>query len=317
MRKAVYLVLTLLLLTCAAEAGMPRLFNKRDAVRGGMFPVKGDVDGLVPQGKPVKYREHSFQDFYGKQANIFLAYGVENLSTAEYTYGGSDKRITIEMATMEDAMGAAGLFHYHRGTVLKTSGTPVDVGAEAVLDTERDGRNLYFYRSSIFVKILYSGKEPVPSLMPIAQYIDSKIPKGRDDKPQGFEYVKVPWTDEKTVALTPGFCFSLTFMPPAITASAPGAGSIASDLFIITRRTNGDAQELYNDYRQYLQTFAEYIEEIRRDRQRYTQAVDPNQGRVIFTAYKNVLIIAARPDGYDKGEELIRMVMEKIDRTER
>jgi len=38
---------------------------------------------------------------------------------------------------------------------------------------------------------------------------------------------------------------------------------------------------------------------------------------VIFTAYKNVLIIAARPDGYDKGEELIRMVMEKIDRTER
>ncbi len=317
MRKTTNLVLVILctfFVVSTAKAGMPRfLGGGRDTVRGGMFPGKGDVPDLVPTKKALKYREEKFKEFYGANADIYIAYGIENLVSAEYEYGGKDRRITIEMATMDDGIGSAGLFHHHRGVILKNTGEAVNVGAEGVLDVSRDGRNLYFYRSSIFVKILYSGREPVPNLMPIAQYIDAKIPKDRDERPDGFEFIRVPWADEKTIALTPGFCFSLNFMPPAVTASTPGAGSIASDLFIMTRRSNSDATDLFNDYRTYLQTFAEYIEEFRWDRQRLIRAIDPNQGRVVFTAYKNVFIIAARPDGYDKGEELIKMVMQKVD----
>jgi hypothetical protein len=150
--------------------------------------------------------------------------------------------------------------------------------------------------------------------MPIARYIDNHMPSGgKDERPDGFEYIDIDGIAKDTIALTSGFTFNMSFLPPGVWASAPDGGSPASDLFVITKYSDKEAAELHRDYTAYLKLHAEYIEEYRMGSMRLTRAVDPNQGRVVFGAYKNALIIAARPDGYEKGEVLIQRVMDRVD----
>lgn len=309
MRKATLLVLTLFFLTATGHAAMFR----RGGSATSMMPRNKDIPDLTLNGKILTYTNEKLKNYYGSGMNMYSQYGIDNLVAAEYTYGASDRRVTIEIANMQDATSAAGLFHYYRGNIVEDGGRPVDMGAEGVIDSGRENRNLYFYRAKNFVKIIYSGKDPVPDLMTIAGFIDGKAPGGRDEKPAGIDMIKVNGVNPDTVAVTPGYCFNLSFFPPAVWASAPGGGSVASDVFIMTRNKDSEAAELFNDYLAYLKLTAEYFEEYRRDRQRYLKAVDPNQGRVVATAYRNALIVFARPDGYERAEPIINAVMAKMD----
>lgn len=314
-RKTVILVLILFGIAAVGEAAMPNPFrrNRSATGRGGIFPESGELPGLERTSKVVTYKEGKFQEFYGAAGNRYVQYGLVNLMTADYVYGDPKARVTIEVATMENPVAAAGLFHYHRGSLLRGKGEELPVGAEGVLDLARGGRNLYFYRSNLFVKLIYSGPDPVPDMLPIAKHIDGRLPSGRDSKPDGFSYIEIDGVLRETISLTPGFTFNISFLPPAVWASAPAGGSEASDLFIITRANAGDAAQLLHDYSAYLKLYAEYVEEYRRDGRRYVKGVDPNQGRVVATAYRHVFIIAARPDGYERGEALIERVMARVD----
>ncbi len=295
-----------------AEAGMPfRRGSRLLTHQSGLFPGKGTIPDLEPAGKLLTYRGDNFRKLYGTAGERYIQFGMTSLMSADYTYFVG--RLSIEIVTLDDPIQASGLFYYHKGKVLRTPGEEVSVGAEGVLDTGREGRNLYFYRSNMFIKIVYSGKNPVPDLMPIAEYIDAKLPSRDDDKPAGVDYIRVEGVDEGTIAVTPGFTFDNNALPPSVWASAPGGGSQASDLYVVTRMREKDAEEVFEDFTRYQQMYAKYVEEYRIDGQRYVKAVDPGQGRVVFTLYQNAVIIAARPDGYPRGELLIGRVMDKID----
>lgn len=301
-------------------AGMPFIRRKqqegevRSSGRIGVFPETGDVETLQRVSDVLTYKPKAFQELYGAAGNRFIQYGMLTLMSCNYKYGEKGGNLSIEIANMPNGTAAAGLFHHHRAVVMRHKGRPIDIGAEGLFDAGRENRNLYFYRGNQFIKIVYSGDPPVPPLAPLGDLIDAKLPKGRDARPDGFEYIDIEGADARSVTLTPGFTFGLAFLPPSVTASAPGGGSPASDLYLITRNLDRDAAEIYKGYATYLRMNAEYYEEYDRGgRQKYVKAVDPRQGRIVMTAYKNCLIIAARPDGYDKGEALIDKVMEKID----
>lgn len=315
-RVCLLAVAAMYLLPPEAPAGMFRRRDSEEDVdvsvkRVGAFPETGEVEGLVRIGKILTYKSGKFQELYGAAGNRYIQYGMLDMMSCDYEY--DDQPVSIEIANMMTNTAAAGLFHHHRGNVLHNKGRPVDVGAEGVIDAARDNRNLYFYRGKQFVKIVYSGRPPVPPLIDIADVMDSQMPRGRDDRPDGFEYIRIEGVNESTVELTPGFTFGYNFLPPAVWASAPGGGSPASDLFIITKVLDRDVMELYDGYNTYLRLNAKYYEEYQRGTQSLVKAVDPRQGRVVLTAYKNCLIIAARPDGYEKGEVLIDRVMDRID----
>lgn len=321
---AYVLFLALSLLIVFSPEGMAGVFRRRTVEEGidatpkrvGAFPETGEVEGLVRMGSILTYKNNKFQELYGAAGNRYIQYGMIDMMSCDYVYGEDNQPISIEIANMMTNTAAAGLFHYHRGTVLNNKGKAIDVGAEGVVDAGRENRNLYFYRGKQFVKIVYSGKAPVPPLIKIADVMDGRMPRGRDDRPDGFEYIKIEGVNENTISLTPGFTFGYNFLPPSVWASAPGGGSPASDMFIITKVLDRDAEELYQGYSTYLRLNAEYYEEFKRGKLNYVKAVDPRQGRVLFTAYKNCLVIAARPDGYEKGEVLIDRVLEKIDRMQ-
>lgn len=316
MRKTTLFVL-IALVSLSAPAGAAGLFARlrgNDTAASGMFPGSGDVPDLVRVSKVLTYKGKTFNDHFGAAGAPYIMYGFSDVKAADYNYGDDDKRVVIEIATMGSTDAAAGLFHHLRGTTLANVGEPVDVGVEGMIDAGRGGRTIYFYTSNLFVKIIYSGKTPIPDLMPIAKAVEGRMPEGKAQKPEGFKYIDIPGVNMETVGVTPGNTFSMQDLPPSVTASAPGGGSTASDLFIITRGSAKEANKVVKDYAAYLRLLGENFEEYRRgDKQRFYKGVDPVQGRVVFTAYKKVVIIAARPNGYPKGEALIEAVMRKID----
>lgn len=315
MRKTTIIVLIALTLCCAAQAAMPNPFRRMGASNGRMMPENGDFSGLTPTGKTLTYSEKRLIDFYGKSAGPFLAYGYDTLFRREYTLNSPKDRITIEVAVMGSTLGAAGLYHHHRLNIIgQGKWAPAAVGAEGMTDKGRQNRNLYFYKEKYFCKVIYSGSEPVPDLVPIARVVENKLPQGiSDQRPTEFAVIDIPGVNMETLSVTAGSCFNLTFMPVAVTASAPGGGSVASDMFLVTRYRDSEAADLYRDYASYLKMFANYFEEYTVNGRTYGKAVDPNQGRVLFTVYRNLFIIAARPDGYEKGEPLIAAIMARYD----
>lgn len=316
MRQATVLVLiTLLLLPPAAEAaGLFAKLRGRDAAADGMFPGSGVVDGLEKVSKVTTYRSHNLSKHFGEFAGRYAQYGLQDVKVCEYDFGGPGERLVVEIGTMDSVDAAAGLFHFYRAKVVAGSGKPVDIGTEGIIDAGRGSRTIYFYKANLFVKIIYSGKtDSIPDIVPVARAVDARIKNRGAEKPLGFKYIDIPGVDMRSVAVTPGRTFNIQELPPAVWASSPGGGSTASDLFIITRRGAKEATQVAKDYAAWLRMLGENFEEFRRGKQRFYQAVDPSQGRVIFTAYKHVVIIAARPDGFDKGEALIEAVMRKID----
>lgn len=312
MRKT--LVILAVLIVAAAIQPDPAhaaLFGRRSA-GDDMFPGKGALTDLVRVGKIVKYKSDKFLDYYGENGARFLQYGLVNLLVGEYTYGAKNRRLTIEIATMESETAAAGLYYYHRGRVVQRR-RDVNVGEAGVVDVGRDNRSLYFYGARLFVKVVYSGPEPVPDLTQVGALVAAKMPVSDKSGPDGFDYIRIPGVDQDTIELTPGFTFSLNFLPPSVSASAPGGGSAASDMFVITQWQNKEAAKLAKDYHAYLKRYAEYVEEYKKGDIRFVKTVDPSQGRVVYALYQNILIIAARPDGYEKGEALIEQVIERYD----
>ena len=187
------------------------------------------------------------------------------------------------------------------------------VGAQGVLDLRHERRNLYFYKQRFFVKLIYTGAKPVPDLVPLAQAAARGIP-GPGRRPEGFRYLDVDGVKPATAHATPGYTFNCDFLPPAITAKAPGAGSVVSDVYLIVHNDEEEARRTGRDYRQFLQLNGKNfdLERRRRERRLVWRARDPSQGRVICTRYKRFVIIVARPHTYAEGGRLLERIVAHI-----
>lgn len=277
------------------------------------LPVPGEAPGLELTKKAAIYRGDKFNEYYGASGARYMQYGLSDIATAEYTLGGEGKTMTAEAARMKSQTAAAGMFHYYRGQFLAGRGTAVQVGSEGVVDSVRKNRSLYFYKGSVFCKVVYSGPEPVPDLVPVGLAMAAMIKGESNIRADGFAYLDVPGVEMDTVGLTPGFTFNSLFLPPSVCARAPGAGAEVSDIYMITTQKAGTAQKVGKDYETYLRLNGDNYEVYKRGKQRFCKAVDPGQGRVVFTVYKNSVIIVARPQEYEKGEALIEQVLRRMD----
>lgn len=275
------------------------------------LPENGAVPGLARVGKMRGYGSKDMREYLGDATAMFVQYGAQGVSTADYTLGAKDRTVTVECFLMEDDIEAAGIFHCYRGKKLRGLGSPVEAGAEGVLDRKRDGRNLYFYKQRFFFKIIYSGKDPVPDLLPLARAVAARVP-GNASRPKGFEFISVDGVDATTAGVTPGFTFDCDFLPPGVIVKAPGAGDVA-DLFLISHLDEKSAEKSGRDYRTYLQLNGENYESRKANgRREVWMARDPVQGRVIATVYGKYLVGVVRPKTYEDAEAIINRVLEKI-----
>ncbi len=285
-----------------------------DIVRGearGHLPISGDVHGLELLGDTRLFASKESKRFHlGNRARPFTQYGVETIYNGEYYYGGKGKSLTIDVYKMATPKAAMGLFHWHRGYVLLDKGTPVDVGAEGVVDTLKKRRNLYFYKQYYLVSLVYSGPEPVPDLLPVARFIARQIP-GENVKPRGFELLDVEGINAASGKITPGNTFNAEFLPPSIRAYAPAAGPLA-EIHIMAFHEEDRAKKVWKDYREYLQLEGEEFGAKLRLNRPIWWARDPQQGRVVCMLARDYVLILSNVEKYELGAALLDRVGDRI-----
>jgi hypothetical protein len=316
MRLFTAIALLFILSGCGmGEAIVSRIPKPTFVNPGSCLPKEGEIEGLHALAKPRHYKGDAMIDPLGKQATMFARYGAKSLSAGDYYLQIPERTVTIEDYEMDDDVAAAGIFHFYRGRKLGQDGVPVDAGTQGVCDAGRERRNLYFYKQSHFVKLIYSGKDPVPDLATLARAVSAKLPGGKEP-PKGFSYLEVPGVDPSTARVTAGYTFNCDFLPTGIFAKAPGAGDI-SEVFLIGHLDEKDAQETGNNYRTYLEINGKdyTIKGSRRGRVIWW-ARDPDQGRVICTVYRKFLIGVLRPQTYDKGEAMLALIVNKMGQEE-
>jgi hypothetical protein len=300
-----------------ALAGCPNLDEIPQAVSMPHFRPHGYLpdDGFLPGwrivGKKRWIAGRRLERELGRQAGIFQDYGTSLLTTADYAPADqAEPVLTIESYEMEKPLAAGGIFHFHRGRILRNRGTPVDVGVEGVAA----GRVVYFYKDLWFFKIIYTGPEGrQPDLPAIGRYIADAIPGG-SVPPRGFEYLAVEGVDTRTAEVSSGYAFDYEFLPPAIFADAPGAGPIAK-VFLISHFTEDEAMRSDREFRYFLEHNGLDYGFKRSGRSSLVWwARDPTQGRVIVTRSGTWLVGVLAPRTYEMGEVILDRVTANLRR---
>jgi hypothetical protein len=275
----------------------------------GHLPPDNFVEGWTQLGKKRWVAGKHLDEYIGRQAAMFQSYGVSLLTAADYKREGeNESSLTIESYEMDNPLGASGIYHYHRGRILRGQGIPVDVGIEGV----RGAGVLYFYKGLYFFKLIYTGSsDKKPNMVEMGIYIAKSIP-GTSRPPRGFEYLAVDGVNPKTSRITAGYTFNYDFLPTGIFCKAPGAGKIA-EVFILGHYDKGSADRTARDYRFFLEKYGlDYSFKRNGLRRLVWWARDPTHGRVICTQYGTWIVGVLTPETYEKGELIIDRVIERM-----
>ncbi len=281
----------------------------------GNIPLTGQYPGLVPIDKKI-VNYFSTQDkarYLGNKAPLFDQYGLNSLHVCNFTLDGPENYLTIEAYSVNSSVGAAGIYYYYKGKILYGGGKDVEVGAQGVLDTERESRNLYFYKGQFFYALVYTGKKPVPDLVPLAREIADRT-MGENFKPKGFEYLDVKGISTQFARVTWGNALNTEFLPPSVMALAWAAGKEAK-IYVSSYNNKKDMEDSLLDFRRYLQLEAPDFKESRikvgeGDYKLYT-ATDSTLGVIMVAVFEDNIITLVKPESLDKGMPLIRAIIEK------
>lgn len=278
----------------------------------GVLPPTGAVPTLTKDSTGETFSGGGLHKYLGTRARFFQQYGAETVYTSEYSYGPDQGNLVIEVFAMDTPASALGLYQWHGMRKLGGAGRTVPIGAEGVLDTKKEGRNLYFYKGKWFVALIYTGAEPVPDLLPVGSYMADTLDAKRSERPRGFEHLAMDGIEADSIRVTPGNTFQAAFLPPGLTAKAPGAGPIA-EVFLITRNDIGEARVTAREYAEYLQLKGkDYTEKYAEGRRPVWLAQDPRQGRVVLTQYGPWVFGVARPSTYREGEAFVDRLAETL-----
>lgn len=285
----------------------------RKAVKGelsGNLPADGAVPGLE-RTAPTRqvFRDNDINSYFGTQANFVRGMGLNTLHVGEYTLGGAGRSLTVEAYQMNSEHAPAGMYYHYRAHRLHFQGERVEVGAEGLLDTRSGGKNLYFYKGHWFIALIYTGRDPVPDLMPLAQHIAAGI-QGQNVRPRGFLHLDVEGVDAENAFISPGNMLNLEWLPPGVQAMAPGAGPRAI-AFVIPFADPKSAENTRNEFRQVLHMEGRDVRRARLPGDLNLtgeMGEDPKLGRVTFVTYRHWLVGVVHAEDYEPAHAILHRI---------
>ncbi len=305
-------------LALAAGCWQPNIPLMPEIGGTGHLPEDGFVPGWRRVSDVERYTGKSLEEYLGRQATRIRSYGFEMLYTADYRRPGDENpTLTVESYEMNSPLIASGLFHDHRGRLLRRriEYRPVDVGVEGLAAE----RFLYFYKHRYFFKVIYAGPEAdQPDLVTLGRAVARPLPGARRP-PRGFEHLDVEGVNPAKSYVTPGNTFDYDFLPPAIMCEAPGAGEVAR-VFLIGHYEEDEAERTAEDYRTWLELNGlDYELQMVRDphvrgRRLVWRARDPGQGRVVCTQVETWVIGVLAPETYERGQVILDRIAARIQR---
>ena len=140
--------------------------------------LPSEVEGWKWDGKEIKYNSKTLFDYIDGAAELFLAFGFQNLTARRYEKSNQPP-ITIELYEMGSSEDAYGVFSFDRQDESVGMGQGSEFG----------GGLLRFWKGKYFVSIYADGggAEVEPTLLKMGRSVDTSIPAtGQEPKLLGF-----------------------------------------------------------------------------------------------------------------------------------
>lgn len=134
-----------------------------------LFPQKGDVNPLVPEGESHIFPGRAIFDYIDGEGEIVLEYGFRAVKIQEYKIPNTEESMNVDVYAMTKPEEAFGLFSLYQ----VSAGTPIDIGRGGM----KSPFQLMFWKGVYFIKITtYHESQALQDGMErIAQWIAGKI----------------------------------------------------------------------------------------------------------------------------------------------
>jgi hypothetical protein len=136
-----------------------------------MLPAANEVQGWAMSRAPQSYTADNLWEAIDGAADGFVAYGVQDVVTANYKQAGTGNEAAVEIYQMKDALNAYGKYSEERNTDYRF----IDVGNEGY----SGGTSLNFWRGAYYVKItsFQPNDALAQEMVKLAQSVAAKVPE--------------------------------------------------------------------------------------------------------------------------------------------
>jgi hypothetical protein len=116
-----------------------------------LFPASGSINGWKWEGKPVHYSPDNLYELIDGEAELYLAYGFQELAALTYSYDKNSDVITVHLYNMGTPENAFGVYSNYRFPDYDFQA----IGAEAMVSDY----GIKFYQGPYFVDVSFGSSE--------------------------------------------------------------------------------------------------------------------------------------------------------------
>jgi hypothetical protein len=211
----------------------------------GLLPAPGFAEGWAIDGKIVTYTKENLYKYINGEAELYLPYGFETLTSALYKkVGDVDTGIVADVYAMGSLIDAFGIYSNYR----RPEAEEIKIGAQGFVGSTQ----LMFYKDRYFVQLNESGDSSPTreAFLSCAEAIAKRLP-GDAARPKELELFKVPGVIPQTEKYLSQSLLGYEFFGKGFTAEATLDGEPVR-IFIVLGESEKDAVDKLGRYISYL-----------------------------------------------------------------
>jgi len=287
-----------------AEPVAPTAVAEASPEIASLLPAGNEVSGWGMSQKARSFKAANLWEYIDGGADRYLAYGFEEVVTAEYVQEGTGYRVLIDIYRMKDPLNAFGIYTQERNPAYQF----LKIGNEGY----RTGTTLNFWTGSYYVKISSSEeKDAVKREMTrLAGAVAAKV------APAGAEPVEAGWFPR-----TNQVPHTLVYIPRDVLAQSYftsgfemryKAGDRQYRMVLIMLESPEAAQGALARYRQFLSGGRKATSDLAAPGQGGFSCTESHYGNVVAVRSGRKIAIALGIPSEDEGKKLVAELVEKM-----
>jgi len=284
------------------EAAAPAAASKVSPELAALLPAKNEVPGWAASQAPRAFTAGNLWEFINGAADGYLAYGFEEVVTADFAQEGTGYQAVVDIYRMKDPLNAFGIYTQERNPDYPF----LKVGNEGY----SGGTAVNFWTGSYYVKITtFEEKEAIQQeMLKMAQAVAGKV---KDPGAEPAEVGFFPKANQlpHTIVYIPKDVLAQSFFTNGFEAKYK-QGDKEYKMILIRLESPDAAKEALARYRQFLSAGGKTVKGLAVPGEGGFTGQDSFYGNVAAAASGNNIAVALGTPSEDAGKKLITELLE-------
>jgi len=292
--------------SCSKEENAPKVEPKSTAPVGasevspqlsGLLPAKREVPGWAMSQAPRSFKAGNLWEFIDGAADGYLAYGFEEVVSADYAQEGSGFQAVIDVYQMKDPLNAFGIYTQERNPEYPF----LKVGNEGY----SGGTSVNFWTGPYYVKITtFDEKDALKQEMTkLAAAVAAKV-KDPGAEPVEASYFPKANQVPHTIVYIPKDVLAQSYFSNGFEAKYK-AGDKEFKMVLVSLDSAAAAQEALARYRQFLSAGGKEVKDLNAPGEDGFSGKDSFYGVVTATRAGKNIVVALGVPSEDAGKKIV------------